>query len=90
MSDRCAEGAHMMCAEVLTCTCRCHTHPVGTDTCTALIGPVWALGGETCGCRLPADHVNAPPGATIDGITAVDHQCPCGAWWSSRVREDHR
>lgn len=32
--------------------------------------------------------VDRPPDDTIDGITARDHQCPCGAWWANSVRRD--
>ena len=37
--------------------------------CLAHTGPIWKLGGEPCGCVLPADH-----------SPAADHRCDCGKW----------
>lgn len=39
-----------------------------TRTCTAHTGPIWKLGGESCGCTRPDGH---------DGV----HVCTCGSWW---------
>lgn len=43
----------------------------GRSTCEALIGPIWKLDGETCGCNKPADH-----------DLREGHYCPCGSWWA--------
>jgi len=37
--------------------------------CDAWTGPVWPLGGESCGCISPAGHVER------------DHVCSCGTRW---------
>jgi hypothetical protein len=41
--------------------------------CRKWVGPVWKLGGETCVCKLRADH--------SDGQFGADHECTCGAWF---------
>lgn len=41
--------------------------------CPDQVGPIWKLGGETCGCVLPAGH-------------GTDHECSCGAWWAPEAR----
>jgi len=45
---------------------------IGEAICTERCGPIWKLGGETCGCVLPASHLDDP---------LSDHECSCGAWW---------
>jgi hypothetical protein len=57
------------------------------QNCIAQTGPVWKLGGEPCGCRLPAGHETEPP-HPIDGIDSRTHQCDCGSWWSDSIRRD--
>lgn len=58
------------------------------QTCPAQTGPVWKLGGERCGCRLPAGHEDIEPPVEIDGINSHTHQCDCGSWWSDSIRRD--
>jgi len=41
--------------------------------CRKWVGPIWKLDGETCVCKLLADHSNAKFG--------TDHECECGAWF---------
>lgn len=60
------------------------------DPCTAQTGPIWKLGGESCGCYLPAGHEQLPAGQEINGIDARDHQCSCGSWWVDSLRVDRR
>lgn len=43
-------------------------------TCEAQTGPIWKLGGEPCGCTVPA---SAPH---------VTHRCSCGTWWDDSCR----
>lgn len=60
-----------------------------TSTCPAQTGPVWKLGGEPCGCVLPADHIDRSADELINGICVRDHQCSCGAWWVDEIRRDN-
>ena len=48
--------------------------------CRKWVGPVWKLGGETCVCKLRADH--------FDGQFGADHECDCGAWFADCVARD--
>lgn len=50
------------------------------DKCSKWVGPVWKLGGETCVCKLEADH--------SDGQLGSDHECSCGAWFVDTVASD--
>lgn len=43
------------------------------SACTAMVGPIWKLGGETCRCTLPAAHV-------FD-LDAHWHRCSCRTTW---------
>lgn len=45
---------------------------IGEPVCTKLLGPIWKLCGEVCGCVLPATHLDSP---------VSDHECSCGSWW---------
>jgi hypothetical protein len=45
--------------------------------CGKWVGPVWKTGGETCVCKLRADHA--------DGQFGADHECNCGAWFVDSV-----
>ena len=40
--------------------------------CPAQSGPLWALGGVTCGCVLPANHKQ---------LGEPNHRCDCGMGW---------
>lgn len=45
--------------------------------CRKWVGPIWKLDGETCVCKLQADH--------SDGQFGADHECTCGAWFVDAV-----
>lgn len=47
------------------------------ELCSKWVGPIWKLDGETCVCRLLADH--------SDGRYGADHECDCGAWFVDEV-----
>lgn len=47
------------------------------DLCRKWVGPIWKLDGETCVCKLRADH--------SDGQFGADHECSCGAWFVDAV-----
>lgn len=48
--------------------------------CSAYVGPIWKLDGETCGCVLPVGHVER-----ADGPFGADHVCSCGTWFVDSV-----
>ncbi|MGE5828847.1 MAG: hypothetical protein ACM30G_10885 [Micromonosporaceae bacterium] len=52
---------------------------IGVPLCPEQTGPVWKLRGETCGCVLPASHLDDP---------TSDHECSCGAWWARHNLEE--
>lgn len=47
------------------------------EVCRKWVGPIWKLNGETCVCKLRADHA--------DGQFGADHECDCGTWFVDSV-----
>lgn len=53
-----------------------------TSPCRKWVGPIWKMDGETCVCKLRADH--------SDGQFGADHECSCGSWFVDSVAREPR